>query len=84
MKKLCHYDWILCFRYLDKYRDPRDIAKDFLVKKLATLKPFEKPKKPFPFPNIYRVNRDTTPSWLLTEQRRVKLGLGRINQQNDD
>lgn len=70
--------------YLDKYRDKKDIAKDFLLKKLADLNPFETPQQPFPYPNIYRVDRKKTPSWLLTEQRRVKLGLGRINNQNED
>ncbi|XP_053678941.1 39S ribosomal protein L38, mitochondrial [Anopheles nili] len=63
--------------YMDKYRDPAQVRKEYLTRKLAKTHPFDGPEKPLRFPNAHPV-RDV-PSWLRTEIRKDRLGWGRIN-----
>ncbi|XP_055610590.1 39S ribosomal protein L38, mitochondrial [Uranotaenia lowii] len=63
--------------YMDKYRDPKQVAKEYLARKLAKTHPFEGPEPPLRFPNAHPV-RDV-PSWLRTEIKRDRRGWGRIN-----
>ncbi|XP_053947609.1 39S ribosomal protein L38, mitochondrial [Anastrepha ludens] len=63
--------------YLDRYRDPKEINKQFLERKLAKTHPFEGPEKPLRFPNAHPIRG--VPSWLKTEIRKHRLGIGRIN-----
>ncbi|XP_075229396.1 large ribosomal subunit protein mL38-like [Lycorma delicatula] len=62
--------------YLDKYRDPKQISKEFLLKKLKKTHPFKKPPPPLPFPNAIPFKRGT-PSWVITEMRKERLQRGR-------
>nr|XP_014099961.2 39S ribosomal protein L38, mitochondrial [Bactrocera oleae] len=63
--------------YLDRYRDPKELNQEFLERKLATTHPFEGPEKPLRFPNAHPIRG--VPSWLKTEIRKRRLGIGRIN-----
>ncbi|XP_035896478.1 39S ribosomal protein L38, mitochondrial [Anopheles stephensi] len=63
--------------YMDKYRDPAQIRKEYLERKLAKTHPFDGPEKPLRFPNAHPVK--DVPSWLRTEIKKDRLGWGRIN-----
>lgn len=63
--------------YMDKYRDPKQINKEYLEKKLAKTHPFDGPEKPLKYPNAHPIKN--TPSWLLTEIKKNRLKWGRIN-----
>ncbi|XP_055538991.1 39S ribosomal protein L38, mitochondrial [Wyeomyia smithii] len=63
--------------YMDKYRDPKQVAKEYLARKLARTHPFEGPETPLRFPGAHPVRN--VPSWLRTEIKRDRLGWGRIN-----
>ncbi|XP_015609239.1 39S ribosomal protein L38, mitochondrial [Cephus cinctus] len=65
--------------YLDKYRDPKDVNKDYLLKKLKKVHPFKAPEPPLKFPNAHRLP-DDMPSWLKLEVKKNRMGLGRINE----
>jgi large subunit ribosomal protein L38 len=62
--------------YLDKYRDPKEIAKEFVERKLANTHPFNGPKPPLRFPNAHSMK--DIPSWLKTAKQKSRLGKGRI------
>jgi len=62
--------------YMDKYRDPKEIAKEFIDRKLAKTHPFIGPKPPLRFPNAHSMKG--MPSWLKTEKQKSRLGRGRI------
>ncbi|XP_076248768.1 mitochondrial ribosomal protein L38 isoform X2 [Calliopsis andreniformis] len=64
--------------YLDKYRDPKEIMKEFLLKKLQKVHPFKESKPPLKYPNACAFDRDM-PSWLKLEMTKERLGWGRIN-----
>lgn len=71
---------------MDRYRDEKQIAKEYLLKKLKKRHPFEKPPPSFKYPNIFRVEHDLDekrfgriPSWLKREKLKERLGYGRIN-----
>ncbi|XP_049829664.1 39S ribosomal protein L38, mitochondrial [Schistocerca gregaria] len=64
--------------YMDRYRDQKQIAKEYLLMKLSKTHPFEKPPPPLKYPNAHRYE-EGTPSWLKTEIRKNRLGWGRIN-----
>lgn len=64
--------------YLDKHRDIKDVNKGYLEKKLAKTHPFKGPEAPLKFPNAHPIKN--VPSWLKTEIRKDRLGLGRINE----
>ncbi|XP_029709603.2 large ribosomal subunit protein mL38 [Aedes albopictus] len=63
--------------YMDKYRDPLQINKEYLARKLAKTHPFDGPEAPLRFPNAHPV-RDV-PSWQRTEIKKDRRGWGRIN-----
>lgn len=63
--------------YMDKYRDPLQVNKEYLARKLAKTHPFDGPEAPLRFPNAHPV-RDV-PSWLRTEIKKDRRGWGRIN-----
>lgn len=58
--------------YMDKYRDPKQINKEFLERKLKNVHPFKDPPAPLPFPNAVRFDK-YTPSWLKLEKTKSKL-----------
>lgn len=64
--------------YMDRYRDPKQINKEFLLKKLKADDPFKKPDPPLKYPLVHKPPKDM-PSWLRTEERKKKLKWGRIN-----
>ncbi|KAG7211101.1 hypothetical protein KM043_010431 [Ampulex compressa] len=65
--------------YLDKYRDPKEINKEFFLKKLKNVHPFKAPEPPLKYPNAYPLKSDT-PSWLMLEKKKERLQWGRINE----
>lgn len=65
--------------YMDKYRDPKQINKEFLIRKLADVHPFKAPKPPLPFPNAVAFDR-SVPSWLKQEIRKSRNKWGRISE----
>ncbi|CAG9763136.1 unnamed protein product [Ceutorhynchus assimilis] len=65
--------------YLDKYRDPKEINKEFLMRKLKNIHPFKAPKPEPLYPNAQFIDKDV-PSWLKTEIKKSRLKWGRINE----
>lgn len=66
--------------YLDKYRDPKQIRKEFLLRKLKKVHPFKAPEPGLQFPLAhYMSNSLKIPSWLRFEIIKKKLGYGRVN-----
>uniref|UniRef100_A0A1Q3F4M4 Large ribosomal subunit protein mL38 n=1 Tax=Culex tarsalis TaxID=7177 RepID=A0A1Q3F4M4_CULTA len=64
--------------YMDKYRDPQQVAKEYLARKLARTHPFKGPEPALRFPNAHPVPREV-PSWLTTQIKKDRRGWGRIN-----
>ncbi|VVC32558.1 Phosphatidylethanolamine-binding protein [Cinara cedri] len=64
--------------YMDKYRDEKQIAKEFLMKKLQKTHPFQKPEPPLKYPNAVPFKK-STPSWLKLEIKKERLRWGRVN-----
>ncbi|XP_019871903.2 39S ribosomal protein L38, mitochondrial [Aethina tumida] len=64
--------------YMDKYRDPKQINKEFLERKLKNVHPFKAPPPPLPYPNA-QYFEGYVPSWLQLEKRKSRLRWGRIN-----
>nr|XP_023011509.1 39S ribosomal protein L38, mitochondrial-like [Leptinotarsa decemlineata] len=64
--------------YLDKYRDPKQINKEFLMRKMKNVHPFKEPPPPVPYPNA-EYFEGYIPTWLKLEMRKSKLKWGRIN-----
>lgn len=64
--------------YLDRYRDQKQINKEFLVRKLNKTHPFDGPEPPLRFPNAHPLK--DIPSWLINEKKKARLGWGQINQ----
>lgn len=64
--------------YMDKYRDPKQINKEFLLRKLNKVHPFNGPEEPLIYPNAHYFN-DYKPTWLKLEIRKSRLKEGRIN-----
>ncbi|XP_069689575.1 large ribosomal subunit protein mL38 [Periplaneta americana] len=65
--------------YMDKYRDPKQVTKEYLMKKLKKVHPFRKPDPPPRFPNIFVMDQYRLPSWLRVEMKKDRVGWGRIN-----
>lgn len=63
--------------YLDKYRDQKEIAKEFIQRKLAKTHPFDGPEPSPRYPNAHALK--DIPSWLKVEKKKSRLGWGRIN-----
>ena len=66
--------------YLDMYRDPKEINKEFLVKKLQKTHPFEGPEPPLKYPNAQIIDPKVVPSWLRERMINERLKWGRINE----
>ncbi|CAH0406959.1 unnamed protein product [Chilo suppressalis] len=64
--------------YMDKYRDPKQINKEYLIRKLKNEDPFKKPAPPLKFPNAHAFPKGM-PSWLKLHERKIRLGWGRVN-----
>ena len=63
---------------MDHHRDPKQIAKDLLLKRLKSVDPF-KPKDPDPkYPNALPED-NKLPSWLRVEIRKQRLKWGRYS-----
>ncbi|EZA58997.1 hypothetical protein DMN91_010852 [Ooceraea biroi] len=65
--------------YLDKYRDPKQIMKEFLLRKLKKVHPFNGPEPKPKFPLAYSMPRERIPSWLAFEMFKKRKGQGRVN-----
>ncbi|XP_059616637.1 large ribosomal subunit protein mL38 [Phlebotomus argentipes] len=61
--------------YMDLYRDPMQINKEFLERKLSKTHPFDGPKPPLRFPMAHSIKNK--PSWLRVEIRKHLKGMGR-------
>ncbi|XP_011169405.1 39S ribosomal protein L38, mitochondrial [Solenopsis invicta] len=68
--------------YLDKYRDPKEIRKEFLLRKLKKVHPFNGPEPPRKFPLAHPYDK-YIPSWLKFEMIKKRLGYGRVNDLNE-
>ncbi|XP_075974136.1 mitochondrial ribosomal protein L38 [Anticarsia gemmatalis] len=64
--------------YMDKYRDPKQINKEYLLRKLKTEDPFNMPPPPLKFPNAQPLPK-SMPSWLKLHEKKIRLGWGRVN-----
>lgn len=64
--------------YMDKYRDPKQINKEYLERKLKTIHPFQKPPPPLKYPNAHKFDK-SVPSWLKLHEKKIRLGWGRVN-----
>ncbi|KAJ8973795.1 hypothetical protein NQ317_002796 [Molorchus minor] len=64
--------------YMDKYRDPKQINKEFLLRKLKNVHPFKGSPPPLPYPNAQYFD-GYVPTWLKLEIRKSRLKWGRIN-----
>ncbi|XP_003693493.2 39S ribosomal protein L38, mitochondrial [Apis florea] len=64
--------------YLDRYRDPKDIMKEYLLRRLRNIHPFKEPDPPLEYPNAVRFDK-YLPSWLKIQIRKERLKWGRIN-----
>ncbi|XP_066601272.1 large ribosomal subunit protein mL38 [Prorops nasuta] len=65
--------------YMDKYRDPKQINKEFFLRKMAKVHPFEGPEPPLPFPCAVRP-KTFVPSWLKTVRVKEGLKQGYVNE----
>lgn len=65
--------------YMDRYRDPKQINKEFLVRKLKNVHPFKEPTPPLLYPNA-QYFKGYSPEWLKTEMKKSRLKEGRINE----
>lgn len=67
--------------YMDKYRDPKQINKEFLMRKLKHIHPFKGPPEPLPYPNAQGFyDMGYVPSWLKLEITKSRMKWGRINE----
>ncbi|XP_034254865.1 39S ribosomal protein L38, mitochondrial [Thrips palmi] len=64
--------------YLDRYRDPCEINKEYIVDRLKTTDPFLKNKPKLNYPGAQYFGRNT-PSWLKRKLYWDSMGWGRIN-----
>jgi len=64
--------------YLDKHRDPKQIAKELLLKRLKQSDPFQPKEKEPKYPNALPEDNNL-PSWLRTEIRKQRLKWGRYS-----
>lgn len=63
--------------YMDRYRDPKQINKEYLLKKLKKEHPFKFPEPPLKYPNAHPF-KGYQPSWLREQMRKERLNQGRI------
>ncbi|XP_012287420.1 39S ribosomal protein L38, mitochondrial [Orussus abietinus] len=65
--------------YLDRYRDQKQINKEFFLRKMKKVHPFKAPPPSLKYPNAHPFNEEI-PSWLRTEIKKERLRWGRINE----
>uniref|UniRef100_A0A8D8LH34 Large ribosomal subunit protein mL38 n=1 Tax=Cacopsylla melanoneura TaxID=428564 RepID=A0A8D8LH34_9HEMI len=65
--------------YLDRYRDPKQIAKEYLVAKFKATNPFQPPPPKVKYPNLMPFDKNK-PSWLNLKERSDRAGWGRIKE----
>lgn len=63
---------------MDKYRDPKQINKEYLLRKLKTENPFKTPPPPLKYPNAQYMPKGM-PSWLKLHEKKIRLRWGRVN-----
>uniref|UniRef100_U5ERQ6 Large ribosomal subunit protein mL38 n=1 Tax=Corethrella appendiculata TaxID=1370023 RepID=U5ERQ6_9DIPT len=63
--------------YMDKYRDPKQINREYLQRAFSKTHPFNGPEPELRFPNAHSIK--DVPSWLKTEMKKDRLKWGRIN-----
>jgi len=64
--------------YMDKHRDPKQIAKELLLQRLKHVDPFQPKEKEPKYPNAFPED-NKLPSWLRTEIRKQRLKWGRYS-----
>ncbi|KAG5869667.1 hypothetical protein JTB14_035594 [Gonioctena quinquepunctata] len=64
--------------YMDKYRDEKQINKEFLMRKMKHVHPFKAPPPSLPYPNA-QYFEGYVPTWLKLEIKKSRLKWGRIN-----
>ncbi|KAK3852455.1 hypothetical protein Pcinc_040956 [Petrolisthes cinctipes] len=62
--------------YLDLHRDPKEIQKELLLKRLKKLNPLEPEPPVMPFPNAIPIHPDLS-SWERREVKKERLGFGK-------
>ncbi|XP_050302301.1 39S ribosomal protein L38, mitochondrial [Anthonomus grandis grandis] len=65
--------------YMDRYRDPKQINKEFLMRKMKKVHPFQAPAPPLPYPNAQSLD-PSLPTWLKLEMTKSRMKWGRINE----
>lgn len=77
--------WFLFYRYLDRYRDPKSVSKEMLLKKLKDHHPFVKPDPPLKYPHAHTpYDSKDKPSWLQVDIKKERLGWGtKVNDNLD-
>ncbi|KAJ8922290.1 hypothetical protein NQ315_004229 [Exocentrus adspersus] len=60
--------------YMDKYRDPKQINKEFLMRKLKNVHPFQPTPPPLPYP-MAQYWDGYVPMWLKTEITKSRLNM---------
>lgn len=69
--------------YMDRYRDPKQINKEYLIKRLKKEHPFKFPDPPLKYPNAHAI-KEYVPSWLMSQIKNERLGFCRINDHRID
>lgn len=82
---ISHFTLFSPFSYMDRYRDPKQVAKELLLKKLKTHHPFKRPDPPLKYPaaHIEIEYPGYLPSWKEVEIKKERLGWGIINYHKD-
>ncbi|XP_034941567.1 39S ribosomal protein L38, mitochondrial isoform X2 [Chelonus insularis] len=65
--------------YLDRYRNPKDVNQDYLLRKFKNTHPFRAPYKKYKYPLAHPFPHDM-PTWLKDQMRKDYLGYGNINE----
>lgn len=70
---------------MDRYRDPKTVSKEVLVKKLKTHHPFQEPEPSLMFPNLH-THHDFAgkASWIQVRAKKECLGWGKPYNDNID
>ncbi|KAE8750869.1 hypothetical protein FOCC_FOCC002297 [Frankliniella occidentalis] len=66
--------------YLDRYRDPCEINKEFIVDRLKTTNPFQKEKKKLKYPLVHLHLDRSIPSWIRRRRGWAEMGWGMVNE----
>jgi len=69
--------------YMDRYRDPKQIAKEYLVKSLKTHHPFKQPDPPLKYPRAAVVDTKDRPTWIVDRESREAIDYGIVNDYKD-